>query len=156
MPLTLRTFWGAALALLTSSAGFAHEGKPAPAVEQRTLDVKLADKSVAKWTTKDIAAWPALTVTAAGVGGKTKQYALADRLPAGTRLVAVVVATGQRVAIDEKWASAGQAVLWQNRRGLFKLGFADANGVAVPNIPELRDVIVLELASIAPVAAPAR
>ncbi len=136
--------------LLAASAGFAHEGKP-PAVLERALEVKQGAVVVAKWTAKDVAAWKAMPDVQVQ-GGKAKQYALADVLPAGAELIAVVVSTGQRVVIDDKWTRAGHAVLWQNRRGLFKLGWVDAKGVAVANAPELRDVVVLELAPLVPSA----
>ena len=121
----------------------------APAVEQRVLEVRVAGAPFAKRTSADLAKLKPLP-SAPGNGAKTTLYPLHDALAAwvgpGARLASVVMAGGMRLAIEEKaWSDPTRAmVLWQNRRGLFKVGFVDVKGQLVPG-QEIRDVVVLDV-----------
>ena len=121
---------------------------PAPPVEKRELEVRVKNgdhfDTVAKITTADLQKLKALP--GKGPGGKATIYSLKDvvghAVAAKARVVTVHLGDGQSVAVDDKaWADASRTpVLWQNRRGFFKLGWIDKTGHWMPATMELRDV----------------
>ncbi len=125
-------------------------GRPVHVVEERALEVRVGADVVARVTSADLAKVTPLP-TARKTGGKTHLWPLKDALAAvagpKARLVAVTLPGGQRLAVDEKaWADPERIpVVWQNRRGLFKLGWVDKLGQRIPDSQELRDVRALEI-----------
>jgi hypothetical protein len=109
----------------------------------------VAGAVVAKLNTAALAKLKALP--SKGTGGKARIYALKEALGTlvapGARVVAVHLGDGSTVSVDAKaWTDATRSpVVWQNRRGLFKLGWLDDKGQAMPTNMELRDVRALDV-----------
>jgi hypothetical protein len=122
---------------------------PAPPTEKRELELRVKDAVVAKVTTDQLKKMKALPEK--GPGGKATIYSLKDIVATlvgpNAKVVAVHLGTGDTVQVDDKaWTDATRTpVLWQNRRGFFKLGWVDAKGEWMPATMELRDVRALDV-----------
>jgi len=121
--------------------------KPAPPQEVRELRIVVVGRAPVVMTPAALLAHPALSSSAAG--GKARQVPLRpllDKLVGpGARVAVVTDATGGRAVVPlAAWAAPGVVpVLWRNRRGLFKVGFVDAQGRRLSDSAEYRDVVEL-------------
>ena len=129
--------------------------KAAPPIEARSLSIVMGGALKATLTTADLARVTSLP-SPMSTSGKQTLWPLKDALSLfvhkDARVAIAVLEGGERVAIDEAmWRDPARLpVLWQNRRGLFKLGWSDAKGVLLKGTPELRDVRLLEVVPAAP------
>lgn len=124
--------------------------RPPPPVESRSLSIVVGGAVKATLTTADLARVTPLP-SPLSTGGKQTLWPLKDVLALflkkDARVVAVILDAGQRVPLDENlWSDPSKVpALWQNRRGLFKLGWTDGKGIQIPKSTELRDVRALEV-----------
>jgi hypothetical protein len=122
---------------------------PAPPTEKRILELKVANALVGTLTTADLKKLKPLPEK--GPAGKATIYSLKDvvstMVAPNAKVVAVHLGTGEVIPVDAKaWTDTTRTpVIWQNRRGLFKLGWIDAKGEWMPATMELRDVRTLDI-----------
>jgi hypothetical protein len=125
--------------------------KPPPPVESRELRVVVAGRPAIVVTPTTLATQTPVSSTQAG--GKAKQFAVRALLEKivgpGARLVAVVDHEGNRAVVDAALLASPDvvAVVWTNRRGLFKVGFVDTKGRRLDESIEFRDVVELQVSA---------